>query len=515
MKSVSMKLSCLFLIVGLLPGLAVAAPAGTVLFASGQVKLQRDATWYRLRQGDALQQGDTVQTGSTGGVQLRMADQGLIALRSSSEFRIDEYELTAPATSRPSRSFLHLLKGGLRMVTGVIGKAGDDSAFRLSTAVATIGIRGTTFDVACIDECREGLVFGTSDGSIVVTTAAGSLTLEDDEYGMVTVAGARPRRLIASPPELRDDLVTARDEDERAEAIRQADVDDLIEAEHDQAEPQQTATVEPDSGREQAVSDAASNPLRGARRDVAYGAAPFGDAANGVALVSAPNAQTVNLNSQGDLLGFNGRLPVADSNNATRLVEARLSISDQTAVNLDRGRDPESGLSWGRWGGGNAIARQADGQQRILDLSQQSLHWMLSTARGEAPVMPSSGTRSFSLFGNTDPTDNFGNRGVLGSASLTANFSDQTVHSTLNLLIADQAWSASGSAPLGRGGIAHQFGGDYSVVSIGGMPGEGQFAGFLNGAGLDSAGLDYVLSDPGGDRRVVGVAAFRADGAAP
>src|SRR3546814_7082028 len=64
---------------------------------------------------------------------------------------------TAPVPSSPSKSgFFRLLKGGFRAVSGLIGRV-DHEEYRVSTPVATIGIRGTDYyvyqcDAACDDD---------------------------------------------------------------------------------------------------------------------------------------------------------------------------------------------------------------------------------------------------------------------------------------------------------------------------------------------------------------------------
>ena len=47
---------------------------------------------------------------------------------------------------------LSLLKGGLRVFTGLIGKK-DPSAFTVRTRTSTIGIRGTGMDISCEGPC--------------------------------------------------------------------------------------------------------------------------------------------------------------------------------------------------------------------------------------------------------------------------------------------------------------------------------------------------------------------------
>ena len=113
--------------------------------------------------------------------------------------------------------------------------------------------------------------------------------------------------------------------------------------------------------------------------------------------------------------------------------------------------------------------------------------------------MPITGTANYTLIGNTSPTDNFGNVGVLGAASFSADFTNQTVNSTIVLDINNAIWDASGSGLIGGGaGVAlppHLFNGTYNNVTITGLSGTiigtGVFSGFFSQPG--PTGNRYVV----------------------
>ena len=127
-----------------------------------------------------------------------------------------------------------------------------------------------------------------------------------------------------------------------------------------------------------------------------------------------------------------------------------------------------------------------------MDLTSSSLHWISSPA-AEAPEQTITGSASFTLRGNTDPTDNLGNVGVLGSASLSADFTNQVVQSSLQLGINNQVWTATGSGSIN----ANLFEGLYDTVTVGGSStGSGSFGGIFTGFGdglPSGAGLNYHL----------------------
>ncbi len=193
--------------------------------------------------------------------------------------------------------------------------------------------------------------------------------------------------------------------------------------------------------------------------------------------------------SGASLRGFKGPSPGAPDPRGSRY-----AIGDAASFNV--GFDPLSGIRWGRWSAGTAALTPPGASATGIQLAQQSLHWVLGPQLDAPPVLPISGTVSFEVIsGNTDPTDNFGNVGVLGSASLLADFTNQTVIADVLLSMAGSIWSGNGSGALN----GHQFGGDFSTVLIDNLPGAGgRFSGFLAGGsqgGFDGAGLGYALED--------------------
>jgi len=130
-----------------------AEPAGKVLYASGAVTARDAGGAVRfLGKGTPVHQGETVTTGKRGFALLEMVDEGKMTLRPSSELHIERYE----AREEGESAAMELLRGGLRALTGLFAKRRPDS-YRLKATVATIGIRGTEFDVRICEagECGD------------------------------------------------------------------------------------------------------------------------------------------------------------------------------------------------------------------------------------------------------------------------------------------------------------------------------------------------------------------------
>ena len=120
--------------------------AGRVNFASGIVQATNpDGVRRALAKGSIVMSGDTITTSSGSLAHIRFNDGAYVSLKPNSNFRIDEYRYEQEDTGK-SRGFFSLLAGGLRTITGLIGKR-DNNNYRMSTSVATIGIRGTHYDL--------------------------------------------------------------------------------------------------------------------------------------------------------------------------------------------------------------------------------------------------------------------------------------------------------------------------------------------------------------------------------
>jgi hypothetical protein len=131
-----------------------AGKAGRVMYAFGQVQaISGGGKGRQLRKGDGVFAGETIAT-RRGRVQVRFSDGGFASLQPDTQYRIDDYNYSGKADGN-ERSFLSLIRGSVRLVTGAIGKVNRRN-FRLKTKLATIGIRGTMGEVAhCDADCGD------------------------------------------------------------------------------------------------------------------------------------------------------------------------------------------------------------------------------------------------------------------------------------------------------------------------------------------------------------------------
>ena len=163
------------------PALAQAAGAASIDFAAGRVTAISASGERPLTKGAEIGNGDTIRTADGSRAQVRFSDGALVSLQPRSEFRIDNYEFSGKEDGQ-EKGFFSLLKGGLRTITGFIGRTHRNN-YKVSTAVATIGIRGTEYTVQVQEDGTTQV--HTGEGLIEISGTAGSLLLASGESGIV------------------------------------------------------------------------------------------------------------------------------------------------------------------------------------------------------------------------------------------------------------------------------------------------------------------------------------------
>ena len=118
--------------------------AGTVVQLSGPLLAKKaDGAVKILSLKSEVESGDTLVTEKNTYALVKFIDNSEITLKPGTTFKIDNFAFDADKPGGDSASF-NLLKGGLRSVTGLLGKRNKER-FEMKTPSATIGIRGTTF----------------------------------------------------------------------------------------------------------------------------------------------------------------------------------------------------------------------------------------------------------------------------------------------------------------------------------------------------------------------------------
>ena len=143
-----------------------------------------------LRLGDNINQGETISTGPQSRLALRFEDGQLVSLSANSSFKIETYIYNRAEPAR-SNVLFNLVNGGMRAVTGLIGKAKPD-AVSYRAGNATIGIRGTDVSFAInggnlIINVNTGQIsFVPRPGAAAISVTVGNAALSQAD-GKVTV----------------------------------------------------------------------------------------------------------------------------------------------------------------------------------------------------------------------------------------------------------------------------------------------------------------------------------------
>jgi len=197
---------------GMLLGAAAAATyanSGNVSQLSGTLSVKKlDGSMRILAQKSEIQSGDTLNTQKDSYARIKFADGAQITLKPNTSVKIEGFTYVESEPKQDGFLF-SLVKGGLRAVTGLVGKRGNAEAYKMSTATATIGIRGTSFGA---DDCTgpaagEGpckrlepaVYVSVTDGEIVATNNAGSVSFLAGQFGIIDSRDRPPRFLSTDP----------------------------------------------------------------------------------------------------------------------------------------------------------------------------------------------------------------------------------------------------------------------------------------------------------------------------
>src|SRR5690554_4742974 len=185
-----------------------ATEAALVLFSHGNVVLTNNSGSYPLEKGASVASGDTVITGEDGRIQMRFSDGGLVSLMPNSRFAVEEY--SQPTEDAEGSVSVNLIKGGLRALSGSIGKKDKDS-YKLKTDVATLGIRGTQFVVVMDADVMRVHV---GEGRVALFNEFGDLLVDSGQHAEV-MPGQAPALSLTAPMFVSSIKPTLKDGDER------------------------------------------------------------------------------------------------------------------------------------------------------------------------------------------------------------------------------------------------------------------------------------------------------------
>ena len=388
-----------------LPAVSYAAGVARVDFAVGNVTAVRpDGRSRALTRGAEVEVGDTVNT-QKGRAQLRFRDGAYMSLQPDTSFKIEEFRFAQNGEGNDG-IVMNLLKGGMRTITGLIGRANRQN-YRLRTAVATVGIRGTEYAVRYTDSVE---VF-CAGGAIFVENEGGTLVLGAGQGGFVPSAKQEPQRT-----------------EER---------------------PFLPPTAASGTGEPQEELANPVNPIQESLPPVALTGKITGSwAAAHPNSVQAFTNVPVEFDASGTVIGL------GDGRGGTSLIGTSTSIRDGS----------DGVIAWGRWTNGITAGTGVYGG---LDTRGAPLH---GVAGLPTPNMPSGAAR-YSMIGATPPSCSTGCIAALNGSVLTVDFGKAAVNLNLDMTVGTLRYAdtvqlgISGSGFTGGG----SFSGSSASLSAGGF----------------------------------------------
>jgi hypothetical protein len=436
------------------------AAAARVDFAVGSATVQgSDGRERPLVKGIELDKGDTVRT-NDGRTQLRFTDGSYVSLQPNTEFGIKEYNFDGK-TDGSEQGFFSLVKGAMRTVTGAIGRV-NRNRYQIATPTATIGIRGTGGRIEVLLD-GSTLVAGTS-GIWTLSNPSGTIDVPAGTFGKAPSAPDQPPQQTSEQPQTGPAPIPP------------------LPTGFKEGESVKTTLIAPlVSGSGYATALAFSN-------------------FNNPALESSQNATAV----------FDPRGRLTD-----------VSLGDGQIFKLDplTGKHPEFGtdgiLAWGRWTGAVTGLYNCDGLCSFNETydGNRGFHYVIGMP---TPVMPISGSATYSLAGATSPTfvDGLSSPGTVTGGALVVNFAPGA--STVDLIsfkvdMGGAGYTLDGSTTMGAS--TSQFLMNPSVTpsgagSCGGSGCTSSVNGFFAGANAERVGMGYRITDDS-FRSIVGAAAFK------
>lgn len=149
----------------------------------------------RLRKGTRVFRDELLETGRRGQAEFKLDDQTKLALGPSARLKLDEFVVPEAASGATAIS-LNFVRGTFRFITGLM----KSDSYKIVTPSATMGIRGTVFDVY-VDRRGDTLVL-LHEGEVEICSRAGTCRRHNSVGRIIhtTVAGviSAPIKFAAS-----------------------------------------------------------------------------------------------------------------------------------------------------------------------------------------------------------------------------------------------------------------------------------------------------------------------------
>lgn len=184
---------------------------GRVMLVQGELAAKDGGGKMRnLILGAPVYEGDALTTGKNTHAIVAFRDESRVTLQANTVFQVEQFKYDKAAAQE--NAVLRLLKGGVRVITGLIGRANHDK-YQFRVASATIGIRGTGFDAwthgACAEDDKKDDCAGVYvwNGEVVLVADDGvSLPVAVSQAASLSKESGKPVRIITVPASILDNI---------------------------------------------------------------------------------------------------------------------------------------------------------------------------------------------------------------------------------------------------------------------------------------------------------------------
>lgn len=114
---------------------------GATVAVKNEVTAELESSKRRLQKGASLHQMEIVEAAKTASAEIRLLDDTRLAVGPGARVVLDKFIYNAPA--EPGAIVVRLSKGAFRFMSG----ESPSSAYEIRTPTASMGVRGTVFDV--------------------------------------------------------------------------------------------------------------------------------------------------------------------------------------------------------------------------------------------------------------------------------------------------------------------------------------------------------------------------------
>jgi hypothetical protein len=118
---------------------------GTTVLVKNQVIVEFEEEKRKLQKGGKVHQQEALQTAKSSSAEIRLLDDTKLAVGPDARIVLDKFVYDASAS--PGSISINLAKGAFRFISGT----SPSTAYEIRTPTASMGVRGTVFDVYVAD----------------------------------------------------------------------------------------------------------------------------------------------------------------------------------------------------------------------------------------------------------------------------------------------------------------------------------------------------------------------------